>query len=460
MKIVEISKTDAIDFCARDEDQYYDRKSKEISGKKVQKIAVALANSDGGEFVIGIKDDKQESNNEKKWNGADKIEDFNGQLQSLTEITPSLPLKYEVLQCTHLPGYVLHLFIDKSSKVHNCSNNLVYQRIGAQSIKISDPQKIIELSFAKGETTYEDSIISTIPTEQISEGKEIKEFLHDFSPKTDPIDYLSNSNLMDFNTWEPRVCCLLLYHSDPPSVLTTRCSVKIARYETREDDPERDHLAGTWTIAGPLYRLIHGTVNKISEIMSSVSIWTSEGLQKVKYPPEAIWEIVVNAIIHRDYSISDDVLVLIYNDRIEVKSPGKLPGFVTVDNILDVRFSRNPKIVRTLNRYKNPPNKDLGEGLNTTYQKMKDWKLKTPIIKEENNYVNVILPNTPLAQPTELIIEFLSKFPEITNRQARDLTGIRSENLVKVEFYKLKNEDLIEMVPGKKGPASAWRLKK
>jgi hypothetical protein len=81
----------------------------------------------------------------------------------------------------------------------------------------------------------------------------------------------------------------------------------------------------------------------------------------------------VNAFIHRDYSISDDIQVLLFNDRIEVRSPGRLPGYVRVENILDARYSRNPKIVRTLNWYPNPPNKDLGEGLNTAFQKMKEW---------------------------------------------------------------------------------------
>jgi ATP-dependent DNA helicase RecG len=72
-------------------------------------------------------------------------------------------------------------------------------------------------------------------------------------------------------------------------------------------------------------------------------MWSSAGTEKKGYPPEAIWEVFVNAIVHRDYSISDDVHVTIFNDRIEIASPGKLPGYVRVDNILDARFSRNSR---------------------------------------------------------------------------------------------------------------------
>ena len=74
------------------------------------------------------------------------------------------------------------------------------------------------------------------------------------------------------------------------------------------------------------------------------------------------------------------------------------------------------------------------------------------------NYVRVTLPHTPLAAPTEAILKFLELNPQITNRQARDVTGIRSENLVKIEFYKLRDDGLLEMIPELKGPKSAWRL--
>ena len=197
---------------------------------------------------------------------------------------------------------------------------------------------------------------------------------------------------------------------------------------------------------------------QIKSIMSSVNVWTADGLKNLEYPPEAIWEVIVNSLIHRDYFISDDVQILIYNNRIEVLSPGRLPGYVTVENILDARYARNPKIVITLNHYKKPPNKDLGEGLNTTFQKMKEWGLKQPEIIEDKNYVRVTLPHISLAVPSEAILRFLVRNDTITNQQARDITGIKSENLVKIEFYKLRDEGLLERVPELKGSKSAWRL--
>lgn len=453
-----ITVTEVLALSAREESHFYDKKGSKIDGRKVQKIAVAFANADGGEFIIGIADNEDEPLPENRWHGTDTIENLNSHLQALFEISPSLDLRYEILRCETKPGLCLRVQIEKSSDVHKTSDGTVYQRYGAQSLPIKDPQKITELAFAKGASSFEDQLLKDLPAEQIVDSKELLSFIGDYSPLTEPLDFCINQNLLDFRTWEPRVASALLFHQCPSAVIPRKCAVKITRYETKEEDPEREHLAGQATIEGPTYRLIHDSVEAIRVAMSSINIWTANGLKQMEYPHEAIWEILVNAVIHRDYSISDDVQVLIYNNRIEVLSPGRLPGYVTVDNILEARFSRNPKIVRTLNRYKDAPNKDLGEGLNTAFQKMQEWGLKNPEVEEERGYVRVTLPHTPLAKATELILNFLTKHDSITNRQARDITGIKSENLVKIEFYKLRDELLLERIPGLEGPKSAWRL--
>jgi ATP-dependent DNA helicase RecG len=451
---------DADHLVTRQEDHFFDRKALRAGGRAVQKIAVALLNADGGEFVIGIADDEEEPTVDQRWQGAAKIEDFNPHMQALAEIKPALAGEYTVLSAPNQRGLALLVRVEKSSEVHQTADGTVYVRKGAQSLPVRDPQRIMELQFAKGAASFEDQVLSSTPTEEVSDAEELRRFLAQYSPKTDPLEFTLNQNLVDRKTWEPRVAGILLFNSNPASVMPRKCSVRIARYETKEDDPERDHLKTTLTLEGPLYPLIHDTVQKVTEIMSSVRVWTTSGLKTLEYPPEAIWEIVVNAVIHRDYSISDDVQVLVFDNRIEIISPGKLPGYVSTDNILDARYSRNSKIVRNLARYPNPPNKDLGEGLNTAFQKMKEWRLKAPEIVENGNYVRVTIPHIPLAAPTEAILEFLESHATITNRQAREITGIRSENLVKIEFYKLRDQGRLEMVPELKGPAAAWRLKK
>ena len=74
-----------------------------------------------------------------------------------------------------------------------------------------------------------------------------------------------------------------------------------------------------------------------------------ERVEEAEYPVDAIREAIVNAVAHRDYQTrGDEIRVLMFSDRIEFYSPGRLPGHVTVDNLVDERFSRNEAIVQIL----------------------------------------------------------------------------------------------------------------
>lgn len=461
MEIVKknISIEDADKIIEKEESHFYDFKSKEVSGAKIQKIAVAFANADGGEVFVGIKDIKDETIASKRWDGMASMEEYNSILSALMLITPTLDVSKIFITCSGYSGYVLNIKVEKSSQVHCTSSNEYYLRNGAQSLKLTTNEQITNLKFAKGTVTYENELVPQALPEIIYENENIIDFLKDFSPRTDPLEYCFSENLIHNKTCQPTVAGILLFANNPSANLPRKCAVKIVRYETKEDEPERDNLKETFTLEGPVYKLISSTVNKMSDIMSQIQVWGSDGkLKTMEYPKETIWEIITNAIIHRDYSISDDVQIHIYDNRVEVISPGKLPGGVTIDNILDTRYARNSKIVRTLSKYKDAPNKDIGEGLNTAFQKMKDWKLQSPKIEEQGNYVCVTIPHIPLARASELILNFLKNNEVITNKQARDITGIRSENSMKTEFYKLRDEGYLERVPGREGPSSAWRL--
>ena len=100
----------------REESHFFDKKAAGVSGKQVQKIAVALANADGGEFLIGVADDKDAPALEQRWQGAANIEGLNSHLQSLFDIQPNLDLRYEFLKCHEQGGYVLRVIMRKARK--------------------------------------------------------------------------------------------------------------------------------------------------------------------------------------------------------------------------------------------------------------------------------------------------------------------------------------------------------
>ncbi len=102
----------------------------------------------------------------------------------------------------------------------------------------------------------------------------------------------------------------------------------------------------------------------------------------------------------------------------------------------------------------------MGEGLNTAFQRMEEFRLKPPIIVEDGNYIKVIIAHTSLATPEERIMEYLENNPSIKNREARQISGVKSENVMKRHFYDLRDKGLIEPVLSLGGTKIiAWKKK-
>lgn len=91
---------------------------------------------------------------------------------------------------------------------------------------------------------------------------------------------------------------------------------------------------------------------------------------------------------------------------------------------------------------------------------MRSLRLKDPVISELENSVLVQIKHERLAFAEEIVMEFLANNKMITNREARGLTGIKSENSMKTVFWRLRDRGLIEPVPGRSGFSSAWKKKR
>jgi ATP-dependent DNA helicase RecG len=210
------------------------------------------------------------------------------------------------------------------------------------------------------------------------------------------------------------------------------------------------------TIEGPLYHLIKHAVDQTVSMVEGIKTLGPTGLEPVKYPRETLHEIVTNAVLHRDYSIQTDIQIRVFDNRIEVESPGVLPGHVTVDNVLDEQFARNGTLVRLINKFPDPPNKDVGEGLDTAFAAMERERLRPPVIEQTSSSVIVKIKHERLATPEQSIMDYLENHPEISNSTARKLTGIRSENSMKEVFYRLRKAGVIDQVPNRPQSKKAW----
>lgn len=92
----------------------------------------------------------------------------------------------------------------------------------------------------------------------------------------------------------------------------------------------------------------------------------------------------MNAVTHRDYSFSGDhIRVMMYDDRMEILSPGKLPSIVTLENMCRTRYSRNPIVARAL--VEMGWVRELNEGVQRIYDEMANFFLNDPVFEEPND---------------------------------------------------------------------------
>jgi len=442
---------------ALEENHFNDLKSKDIQPSKLTKSISAFANTSGGELYIGIDENDVDGKKIRSWNGFSDIEEANGHLQAVEEVSP-LSNHYEAtfLENDNQTGLVLQINVLKTNGIIYDTKQVPYSRRGAQSLPVKSDEAVQRLRLDKGLVSFEDEKVNDADIEDIANSITIIKFLLNIIPDTEPETWLKKQRLIKDGT--PTVAGILLFSEEPQALIPKRSAVKIYRYKSSDEEGERDTLVfDPITIEGDLYSLIYATVAKTKELIQNLEKLGVSGLVNIEYPEEALMEIITNAVLHRDYSLPVDIHIRIFDNRIEIENPGKLPGHITLGNILNEQFARNPKLVRLINKFPDAPNKDVGEGLNTAYEAMTKLRLKPPIIEEKENSVQVILRHEPLASPEQSVMEYLENHGEITNSIARELTGIKSENSMKDVFYRLRDRKMIEQVPEKKGRASAWR---
>ncbi|MEJ2597870.1 MAG: ATP-binding protein [Anaerolineales bacterium] len=189
--------------------------------------------------------------------------------------------------------------------------------------------------------------------------------------------------------------------------------------------------------------------------------------ESLEYPPEAVRELLVNAVAHRDYNQQgDNIHLFIFADRIEVHSPGGLPGPVTLENLLEARFSRNAILVQVLSDLGFIER--LGYGLDRVVTSMHQNGLRPPRFEEVAGSFRVTLFGESMAAQStttldltafqhldlnprqQLALGYLSKHRRITNRDYQELCPDVHPETLRRDLVDLVNSDILIKVGDKR----------
>lgn len=458
MEVVNIDDNSVKTLLNLSEDHFNDVKSKRIKPAKLQETFVAFANSDGGELFVGVEDISESG---ERIVGFIEPEEANGIISTLLEETqPAVENVYvEFLEVAN-KGLVLHFIIPKSPKVHYTSSGDCFIRINAEKRKIKG-ERITQLGYSKGAEPYEKKAVDNVEIEDILESQHLMDYMQRIKTNQDPEKFLQKQRLLTKKEGQrvPNAACVLLFDEEPQATMQTRCAVKVYRLRTTEKEYKREQLEEMpVTINGTIEEVIIKTIKQVSEYIDGTSFQDGGELVKLEYPSEALKEILVNAVIHRDYSLNDDIHVKIFDNRVEIKSPGKLPGYMNVKNLYEERFSRNPNIVRMLHNLPNPINHDIGEGLDTAMNELKKAGLVAPIFEELENSFVVTIKHQKIASIEDVVINHLNQNPKslLTNKFVRQLSGEDDMQKVKLALQRLRANGIIKPVDEN---ASAFNFK-
>jgi ATP-dependent DNA helicase RecG len=184
-----------------------------------------------------------------------------------------------------------------------------------------------------------------------------------------------------------------------------------------------------------------------------------EGLtreERPAYPGDVLREVIVNAAAHRDYTIQGEgIRILIFGDRIQVYSPGRLPGHVTVENIVEERFSRNPVIVQVLADMGFIER--LGYGIDRMLRLLQDEGHPAPVFEETTAGFQVTIYARHAPPPTrrsrwaqldlnprqELALQYVTEHNRITNREYQKLCPDVSAETIRRDLSDLVHKDVL-----------------
>lgn len=149
----------------------------------------------------------------------------------------------------------------------------------------------------------------------------------------------------------PNLACGLLFAKDP-QLIVPGCKIRFLRFEGIEEKTGHDYNAikSEW-IEGTVPHLIERAATVVnSQLREFARLGADNHFYSVpEYPPEAWYEAIVNAAVHRSYAIRNmHIVIKMFDDRLVVESPGGFPPLVNAENIYETHSPRNPYLMEAM----------------------------------------------------------------------------------------------------------------
>jgi ATP-dependent DNA helicase RecG len=420
---------------------------KRISGKqgRVYEAVCAFANSEGGLLVIGIGDVKAMKPGDKPQSRLFGIEenpegfdDFRREL--LNRFTPAITkLHWIRLACTlhnGQPGHVVMLRVEKSDQVHTVVGNGTWTRMDASNRELSAAE-IADLTYQRGVKSAE-TLPMPVALDLLNTDAWRSYCLTRGLADMDLAMRLPRLGLAvsgDGGGPQPLLAALLLFADEPGALLAgqgMRADIRVFHYKGKavQRGEVPNLLLPPKTISGPVVEQIARAQAYVLERLAVGLTMEGSGFKtRYRFPERVIKEAITNAVLHRDYRLNRDIQIRIFDDRVEVESPGRLPGNLTPATIEKTgSMPRNSLLARHLREFPNPPNVDAGEGVPMMFAQMAQASLYEPLYREQLEAAVPTLLVTLLNEERPplwvQVSDWIDRNGPVTNSRLREMSAL------------------------------------
>ncbi len=346
------------------EDRRIERKKAQCTGDSLGEYFCMWANTspDGGLIVSGQKDKQSGGGFEGcKHLSTEALNKLEGCGRTFC---PDAPYESKRVVVTNTAGekdFVVVFRVRYRDKILvHTTGSKVFRRIADDCVQVKNVDEIRELQADKGEISFEQQPCGMEwPTafegdaiERFAAAVKLRRSLSDSTTTTEVLALRRLGNIQN-SKFVPNIACALLFAKDPQQV-APGCKIRFQRFEgEREGTGDKYNAVKDEFIEGNVPTLITQTAAILESQLRTFSPLDAQGkfYPVPEYPKAAWYEAVVNACVHRSYGNgmrNMPIFVKMFDDRLEIESPGPFPPHVNPENIYNMHVPRNPHMMAAM----------------------------------------------------------------------------------------------------------------
>ncbi len=388
--------------------------------KNILETVSAFANTHGGLIIIGVRD--RDGRVVGVQLGKETLSKLANEIAQNTE--PEIIPRLRVDRCDGKEVIVIE--VDEHPVKPVMVRGRAYKRVGSSNRRLT-PKEISEL-FEESVGLSWDAYPVDATLDDVDLGK-VREFMGRANlPSDDEVEVLKKLRLI--RNGKVTRALILLFGKDPQEFFP-QAKVRVGRFKGSE-------ILDSVNVEGNLFEQVEGAVNAIKKHMSRR--YVIKGLVREEvwdYPLEAVREAVVNAVMHRDYRMPEEVQIKVLDDRIIFWNPGGLPVGLTEEDLYREHPSkpRNRLIAEVFHLAGYVEN--WGSGTLRILRAFEDAKLPRPEFKEAFGGFQVVfykdwlteerLRELGLNERQVKAVLYVKEKGSITNREYREMFGVSKE---------------------------------